>query len=74
MDIETKTKHFLTSKINWFAFLTLLGGLLTYFGELNLDPKTLGLIATAIGFINFVLRTYFSGATLTTSKQPTFNG
>lgn len=72
MDINTK--HFLTSKINWFAFLTLLGGLLTYFGQLDLDPKTLGLIATAVGFINFILRTYFSGTTLTTSSQPTFNG
>lgn len=55
-----QTKHFLLSKINGFAILTIAIGGLTAAQSLDLSPEVMGGIITTIGILNFILRTFYT--------------
>lgn len=68
------TKNFLASKINWVAILTIILGALTAAQSAGLSPVVTGYIVTAIGIVNFVLRTFFTTKTVTVLPKDEFNG
>lgn len=64
-----ETKHFALSKLNWVGIITVLLGALTAMQQLKLSEETMGYIMVAIGILTTVLRTFFSGTTLTTNTS-----
>jgi cell division protein FtsW (lipid II flippase) len=64
-----ETKHFALSKLNWVGIITVLLGALTAMQQLKLSEETMGYIMVAIGILTTVLRTFFSGTTLTTNSS-----
>lgn len=64
-----ETKHFALSKLNWVGIITVLIGALTAMQQLKLSEETMGYIMVSIGILTTVLRTFFSGTTLTTSTK-----
>lgn len=64
-----ETKHFTLSKLNWVGIITVLIGALTAMQQLKLSEETMGYIMVAIGILTTVLRTFFSGTTLTTNLK-----
>lgn len=64
-----QTKHFALSKLNWVGIITVLIGALTAMQQLKLSEETMGYIMVSIGILTTVLRTFFSGTTLTTSTK-----
>lgn len=61
-------KHFLSSKTNQFAMLTFLVGVLTNAQQLGLSTQTTGYIVMAVGFVNFILRTFYTSTPVSLSK------
>lgn len=61
-------KHFLQSKTNQFAILTFLVGVLTSAQELGLSTQATGYIVMAVGFVNFILRTFYTSTPVSVSK------
>lgn len=61
-------KNFALSKMNWVAVITVLLGALTSLQSLNFSPITMGYVVSAIGVLNFVLRTFFTNSSLTLTK------
>jgi hypothetical protein len=62
-------KSFTQSKINWVGIITVLIGALTAMQQLQLSTETMSYIMVAIGILTTVLRTFFSGTTLTLTNE-----
>lgn len=62
-------KHYTKSKINWVGIITVLIGALTAMQQLQLSTETMSYIMVAIGILTTVLRTFFSGETLTLTNE-----
>ena len=61
-------KHFSLSKLNWLGVITAAIGILEVFDKLDLSPDTMKVIMTITGILTVILRTFFSGTTLTIKK------
>lgn len=61
-------KHYTQSKINWVGVITALTGILGLTSQLDLSAETMKWILFIVGALTVVLRTFFSGETLTVKK------
>lgn len=63
-----ETKHFTLSKLNWVGIITALIGILGLTSQLDLSAETMKWILFIVGALTVILRTFFSGTTLTTNN------
>lgn len=61
-------KNFSLSKINWLGFITAAIGILSLADQLNLSPDAMKIVMVITGILTVILRTFFSGTTLTIKK------
>jgi len=61
-------KHFSLSKINWVGIITAFIGVLGLTSQLDLSTDTMKVILFVSGTLTVILRTFFSGTTLTITK------
>jgi len=61
-------KHFSLSKINWVGIITAFIGILGLTSQLDLSAETMKWILFIVGALTVILRTFFSGETLTIKK------